>query len=202
MSPRLERCAELRELEPERLRGIWLREHKGYDDVHAELGCGKGRFTAETALGAPKILFAAIERSADAQITAMERVADMRLRNVRFITRDARDAALFFGEGELGRIYINFCDPWPSARHAKRRLTAPAFLEMYKCAIKPGGEIHFKTDNSDLFDYSLRRFEACGFELADVTRDLHAAGANGVMTDYEEKFRAQGAKICRCVARR
>ncbi|MDR2664892.1 MAG: tRNA (guanosine(46)-N7)-methyltransferase TrmB, partial [Oscillospiraceae bacterium] len=174
LRPRLERCAELWETEPERMRGIWLREHRGHDEVHAELGCGKGRFTTETAQGAPRILLVAVERVADAQITAMERAVDMGLRNVRFITRDARDAELFFGDGELGRIYINFCDPWPGARHAKRRLTAPVFLESYRRVMKPGGEIHFKTDNADLFDYSLRRFASCGFELADVTRDLHA----------------------------
>jgi tRNA (guanine-N7-)-methyltransferase len=196
----MERCAALRELEPERLRGGWLREFAGYDDLFVELGCGKGLFTASSALKAPNIFFAALERSADAQIVALERALALGLRNIRFITRDARDADLFFGDGEAGRIYINFCDPWPGARRAKRRLTAAGFLDIYRRILRPGGEIHFKTDDVPLFEFSLRQFESRGFTLSEVTRDLHAEAAVEPMTDYEQKFHSEGVKICRCVA--
>jgi tRNA (guanine-N7-)-methyltransferase len=198
--PRLERCAGLRELEPERLRGGWLREFGKYEDVYAELGCGKGSFTVRTAEGLPGILFVAIERVADAQIAALELAGAMELDNIRFITGDARRIADFFGEGELGRVYINFCDPWPSPRHAKRRLTSRGFLELYRRTLRPGGEIHFKTDDVPLFEFSLRQLGECGFEVSEVTRDLHEDGVAGVMTDYERKFHAQGVKICRCKA--
>jgi tRNA (guanine-N7-)-methyltransferase len=214
---RLDRCAHLREETPERLRGAWLREREGCRELHAELGCGKGKFTVDMAASHPQILFAAIERVADAQITAMERAAAAGLCNIRFITRDARDITDFFDRGELSRIYINFCDPWSGTRRAKRRLTAPGFLEMYLNVLRPGGEIHFRTDNVPLFEYSLEQFSLHGFQVPESTRDLHGDGeageaggtggtggsaedARAFATDYEEKFIAQGIKICRCVA--
>jgi tRNA (guanine-N7-)-methyltransferase len=197
----MERCAGLRELEPERLRGRWLREFYGYDDLFIELGCGKGLFTASAALEAPNIFFAALERSADAQVVALERACALGLCNVRYITRDARDIYLFFGDGEAGRIYINFCDPWPGARRAKRRLTSAGFLDIYSRILRPDGEIHFKTDNLPLFEFSLREFESGEFALSEITRDLHAEGIVEPMTDYERKFHDQGVKICRCIVR-
>ena len=105
-----------------------------------------------------------------------------------------------FDAGEADRIYINFCDPWPSKRHAKRRLTSPLFLDIYKVLLPKGGEIHFKTDNSPLFEYSVETFEECGWQLSEVTRNLHENGVCGIMTDYEEKFHNQGVNINRCVA--
>ena len=104
--------------------------------------------------------------------------------------------------GEAARIYINFCDPWPKSRDAKLRLTAPAFLRMYADALPLGGEIHFKTDNTPLFDWSVEQFTAEGWELSELTHDLHKDGAVGVMTDYEAKFYAEGLKINRVVARK
>ena len=99
----------------------------------------------------------------------------------------------------MDRIYINFCDPWPSNRHAKRRLTHGNFLRLYRQVLKMGGQIHFKTDNQDLFTFSIEELPLFGFQLSEVTRDLHANGPVGVMTDYEAKFHDQGLPICRCV---
>jgi tRNA (guanine-N7-)-methyltransferase len=197
----MERCAGLRESAPERLRGNWLREFDGYDDLFIEIGCGKGLFTVSAAREAPNTFFAALERSADAQVVALERAFALGLDNIRFITRDARDMELFFGDGEAGRIYINFCDPWPGARHARRRLTSAGFLDMYGRILRPGGEIHFKTDDVPLFEFSLLRFNSSGFALSELTRDLHAERTVEPMTDYERKFHARGVKICACVAR-
>ena len=112
------------------------------------------------------------------------------------------DAALlpdYFAPDEVDRVYINFCDPWPSNRHAKRRLTHRDFLNIYRQVLRTGGEIHFKTDNRPLFEFSLLEFPRAGYALSEVTRNLHENGPQGVMTDYEAKFFAQGLPIHRCV---
>ena len=112
------------------------------------------------------------------------------------------DAALlpdYFAPEEADLIYINFCDPWPPRGQAKRRLTHRGFLETYRKVLKPGGRIEFKTDNQPLFEFSLKEFPAAGYELSEVTRNLHENGPQGVMTDYEAKFYEQGLPINRCV---
>ena len=200
LAPRMERRSHLLIAEPKELYGKW-RDEFGYDEIYIELGCGKGRFTAETARENPDVLIVALEKLADAMVIALERVDEMQLANVRFINYFADYLDDYFAQGEASRIYINFCDPWPSNRHIKRRLTSRGFLDIYKKVLPPGGEIHFKTDNVPLFDYSLHEFETCGFTLSEVTRDLHGTGPAGVMTDYEMKFHGMGIPICRCVAR-
>jgi len=122
------------------------------------------------------------------------------LHNVKFIDRDVALLPELFAPGEVERIYLNFCDPWPKSRDAKHRLTAPGFLRLYADALPDGGELWFKTDNKPLFDWSLEQFTAEGWSLSEVTNDLHAGGICGVMTDYEAKFHAQGVKINRLVA--
>lgn len=181
-------------------RGHWRELLPGCREVRLELGCGKGRFTVETAKTEPDILFVAVERVADAMVMAMERADAAGLSNVLFIDADARGLCEWFAPGEVGRVYLNFSDPWPSSQQAKRRLTHPDFLRLYADALAPAGEIHFKTDNKDLFEWSLFQFPKAGYTLTEVTRDLHANGVNGVMTDYEEKFYNEGKPICRCVA--
>lgn len=202
LAPRMERCAGLLIEQPELLRGAWRERFPGFEELHLELGCGKGRFTADTARANPKTLFVALERVPDAMIIAMERVQALELENVRFIDGDAKDILEIFAPGELDRIYINFCDPWPKSRDAKLRLTAPGFLRRYAGALNLGGQIHFKTDNRPLFDWSMRQLETEGWELSSVTHDLHENGAVGFMTDYEAKFVAQGMKINRLEAAR
>ncbi len=197
---RLARQSALLVERPEDCRGRWRELLPGCGEVRLELGCGKGRFTVETARREPQVLFVAVERVADAMIVAMERAGAAGAENIRFIDADARALGEWFAPGEVSRIYLNFSDPWPSSRQAKRRLTHPDFLRRYADALAPGGEIHFKTDNQDLFTWSLFQFPKAGYAVEQVTRDLHGGGVNGVMTDYEEKFYREGKPICRCVA--
>lgn len=196
----MEKCAAVQIFEPDALCGRWLEAHPGHSELRAEMGCGKGRFTAETAKSAPQALIVAVEKDQNAMVMAMERVLGEEIKNVRFLDMDAQGLREIFAPEELDVIYINFPDPWPRAREAKHRLTSPQFLPMYRQLLKPGGRIEFKTDQAPLFDWSLRQFENEGFALQEVTHDLHAAGPVGVMTNYEEKFHSQGVKICRCVA--
>ena len=200
LAPRMEKCAHLLVTEPDKLKGRWLEAFQACDELHVELGCGKGRFTSETAKAEPGVFVAALEKSASAMLAAVERADGEGLKNVRFMNAFADDLTDFFAPGEVSRIYINFCDPWPANRHAKRRLTSGRFLELYKRVLRPGGEIHFKTDNLPLFEFSLNEFLRAGFELSEATRDLHADGPVGVMTDYELKFHSQGISIKRMVA--
>lgn len=200
LEPRMEKCADLLIEDVFERCGSWRGIMPGCDMLCLELGCGKGRFTADTAVTMPGTLFIAVEKIADAMIIAMERIRDRGIGNVRFICEDVAKLTEMFGKGEADRIYINFCDPWPKSRDAKFRLTAPAFLRAYSHILAPGGQIHFKTDNRPLFDWSLEQFRSEGWEISELTNDLHANGVNGVMTDYEAKFHAEGIKINRLVA--
>lgn len=198
--PRMERCAAIQIKDPETLQGKWLETFPRHRALHLEIGCGKGRFTADTAEQNPDMFLAAIEKVPDAMVVGMERVMDRGLTNVRFLDRDAVDLMRFFAPGEVSRIYINFPDPWKKSRQKKRRLTFPGFLAIYANLLPMGGEIWFKSDNDPLFEWSLEQFQSEGWLLREVTRDLHANGPVGVMTDYEAKFYEQGVTINRLVA--
>ena len=200
LDARMERCAALLADDPAALRGQWLERFPGHEGIFLELGCGKGRFTAGLAAAVPNMLYLALEKVPDAMILAMERVKNAGLQNVRFLDADAKLLKTMFADGEVERLYINFCDPWPKSRDAKLRLTAPGFLRLYADALKDGGQIHFKTDNTPLFDWSIGVLEEEGWALGEVTHDLHGQGTVGVMTDYEAKFTAEGMKINRLVA--
>ncbi len=200
LAERMERQGALLCQTPWEHKGRWAKLLPGCREVRLELGCGKGRFTVETAKAEPDVLFVAVERVADAMVMAMERAQALGLVNVRFIDADARGVTDWFAPGEVSRVYLNFSDPWPSSQQSKRRLTHPDFLRLYAGVMPAGGEIHFKTDNKDLFEWSLFQFPKAGYTLTEVTRDLHANGPRGVMTDYEEKFYNEGKPICRCVA--
>ena len=200
LAPRMERCADLLEKKKKKRRGNWLADFPGKTSLLVELGCGKGRFTVETAAAEPEALYLAIERVPDAMILAMERARAAGLGNVRFLDVDAARLPEFFAPGEIDRLYINFCDPWPKSRDAKLRLTAPGFLRLYADALREGGEIRFKTDNTPLFDWSAEQLRAEGWDIRDLTHDLHRDGVCGVMTDYEAKFHAEGLPINRLVA--
>ena len=197
--PRMERCAALQIKDPIAHRGHWRELMPEARELRVELGCGKGRFTAGTAAAEPDVLFVAVEMVPDAMVVAMERCAAEGLRNVRFIDANANILPEFFAPGEVDRIYINFCDPWPKKRHAKRRLTHVGFLEKYRRLLKKPGELHFKTDNRPLFDFSLEQFEEAGLRVQDVSYDLHAENRpDNIMTEYERKFSGFGEKINRC----
>lgn len=202
LAPRMEKCAGILIDDPAALMGRWREVFSGYDNLFLELGCGKGRFTAETARREPKNLLIAVEKVPDAMVVAMERVLELGLENARFIDGDALALPVIFAENEVDRIYINFCDPWPRKKEAKHRLTSPGFLSIYESILKPSGELHFKTDNQPLFEYSVETLQAEGWELSELTYDLHANGPVGVMTDYEAKFWEQGVKINMLTARR
>ena len=199
LDARLQRCADFLVAEPKSKRGLWLIDSV-FQELHIELGCGKGRFTVEAAKAEPGVLFVALEKTANVLVIALERAAAGELKNARFLCAFADDITDYFAPGEASRLYINFCDPWPTNRYMKRRLTGWPFLDMYKQVLRPGGQIHFKTDNLPLFEFSLDQFELSGYELLDVSRDLHKDGPSGIMTDYELKFHASGQPIYRCIA--
>ena len=197
---RMQQCVTLQEKEPESFRGRWREKYPGYQKICLEIGCGKGRFTIESAKQEPTMLLIAMEKVQSAMVMAMERAKEAKIKNVVFLDMDASGLEKVFAPGEIDRIYINFCDPWPKSRDAKFRLTAPGFLRLYADVLADGGEIWFKTDNGPLFEWSVERFEEEGWTLHDITRDLHAEGIKGVMTDYETKFYEQGMAIKRAVA--
>lgn len=199
LGPRMEACAAWQIKDPKALRGNWRSLMPGAKELRLELGCGKGRFTCQTAAANPEILFVAVERVPDAMVMAMEKARDMGLTNVFYVDADAALLPEFFAPEEVDLIYINFCDPWPPKRHAKRRLTHRNFLKLYREVLKEKGQIHFKTDNAPLFEFSVLEFPEAGYDLEEVTRDLHANGVCGIMTDYEEKFHNLGTRINRCV---
>ena len=197
---RMERCAALLTERPEDCPGRWRELYRPGAPLHLELGCGKGRFTVEQSGAHPEALFVAMDVVPDAMVVAMERALEAGRDNLRFISGDAARLCDWFAPGEVDVLYINFCDPWPRNRHAKRRLTADGFLALYRVILKEGGCIRFKTDNRPLFDFSLERLAACGWRVTDVTYDLHADGPADIMTDYEVKFSEQGIPIHRCIA--
>ena len=197
--PRMERCGDFLIRDPYDRRGTWRELMPTARELRLELGCGKGRFTAGTAAAEPDVLFIAVEMVPDAMVVAMERCVNAGLTNVYFVDANADQLPYFFAPGEIDRIYLNFSDPWPSNRHAKRRLTHGNFLKLYRQVLKMGGQIHFKTDNQGLFEFSVEEIPNFGFTLSEVTRNLHEHGPVGVMTDYEAKFYEQGQPINRCV---
>lgn len=198
--PRMEACSDIWVRQPEEYRGKWRELYPQCRELRLEVGCGKGKFTMETAAAEPDILLIAMERVPEAMVMAMEKVKAQGLHNVFFIGEDVSRVEEFFAPGEVDLLYINFCDPWPHKKHAPRRLTHEGFLKLYQKILKPGSEIHFKTDNAALFDFSLEQFQSCGFALKNVTHNLHANGPVGIMTGYEEKFYGLGTPICRCEA--
>ncbi len=198
--PRMERCENYQVKDPFAMKGHWRELMESAKEVHLELGCGKGRFTAETAAQNPDVLLIAVEMVPDAMVVAMERCRDAGLTNVFFVCANARELPEFFESGEVDRIYVNFCDPWPKSNQAKRRLTHGNFLKLYRKVLPMGGQVHFKTDNAPLFAFSVEEIPNFGFTLSEVTDDLHANGIRGVMTDYEAKFHALGTPIHRLVA--
>lgn len=183
--------------------GHWREIFGNENPLYVELGFGKGDFIAQSAEKNPQINFLGLEIEPTVVLAAARKIFEKNLPNVRLAVFNINSVAEIFAEGEVDRLYINFCDPWPKKRHAKRRLTYITFLEMYKKILAPDAEIHFKTDNRDLFDFSLEQFELAGLKVSDVTNDLHAAEPpENIRTEYENRFAALGVPINRCVVRR
>lgn len=176
--------------------------------LHVEIGTGKGGFIVELAKRHPEINYIGVERYESVLFRACEKMDEMpddeRPSNLLFISRDAGDLTQILAENDVDRIYLNFSDPWPKKRHAKRRLTSHVYLDLYEKFLKPDGELVFKTDNVGLFDFSLEEIgEAPHWELTAMTRDLHhdeTLGKDNIMTEYEKKFSALGNKINKLVA--
>ncbi|MDD6265569.1 MAG: tRNA (guanosine(46)-N7)-methyltransferase TrmB [Clostridia bacterium] len=167
-----------------------------------EIGCGKGSFICEMAKREPDVLFIAMEKVPDVAMLAAENAKKNGLTNVRFIIADAKELVSYFTPASLSRIYLNFSDPWTRNSQYKRRLTYRSFLEIYKYILKPNGAVYFKTDNRDLFDFSISEFEFSGFELKNITYDLHNSifAENNIMTEYEKNFSSKGFAINRLEA--
>lgn len=171
-------------------------------ELHVELGTGKGDFITQIAERNPQINFIGLEVEATVVLTAARKVREKNLSNVRLFVFDVSNIAELFAEHSVDRLYINFCDPWPKKRHAKRRLTNIRFLELYRKILKVGGEIYFKTDNRGLFDYSLEQFAEAGLDVRDVTNDLHAnEPPDNIRTEYENRFSSEGVPINFCIVR-
>ncbi|CUH97592.1 tRNA (guanine-N(7)-)-methyltransferase [Propionispora sp. 2/2-37] len=187
------------------LQGRWQEIFGRTAPLFVELGTGKGQFLAELAECHPEVNFIGIEAQQGVLFYAAQKIRAKALANVRLLVFDINHILDIFAPGEVARFYINFCDPWPKARHAKRRLTHLNFLEKYRVLLQPKGELFFKTDNRALFDFSLEQFSMAGLQLQHITYDLHAPEAPGhegnIMTEYERKFSARGMRINRVEAK-
>lgn len=184
--------------EPQQLKGRW-REWFGNDNpIYAEFGTGKGNFITTKAKLFPDINFIGVDVQEGVIYYAAEKALAQGVNNLTLVRFDLNIVLDVFAENELDKIYLNFSDPWPKDKHAKRRLTYRGFLEKYQIILKSGGKIEFKTDNRDLFDFSLIEFKEFGIEPINVTYDLHNSGMEGnVMTEYEEKFSFRNQPIHR-----
>lgn len=189
--------------EPETLRGHWADLFPGCDAFCVEIGCGKGRFLMDMARQYPKTAFLGLERISSVLVKAVEKQEALQLPNLKLVRYNANDLGEIFAEDEVDGIFLNFSDPWPKNRHEKRRLTAPGFLESYRKVLRPGGCVTFKTDNEDLFRWSVECFQQCGWEILAVTEDLHHSeyAEGNIMTEYEEKFSSAGKPIFMLKAR-
>lgn len=183
----------------EEKKGAWDEVFGRKAPLYAELGTGKGDFISQLAELHPEINYIGIEAQQDVLYSAAKKVREKGLKNVRLLVFDINNIENIFAPGEVDRFYVNFCDPWPKARHAKRRLTHVNFLEKYRRLLKKGGALFFKTDNRPLFDFSLEQFAEAGLQVEDVSFDLHAENRpDNIMTEYERKFSGFGEKINRC----
>ena len=189
--------------EPEGMKGTWSQVFGNDNPIRIEIGMGKGTFITTLAANNPDINYVGIEKYSSVLLRAVEKQDELQLPNLRFIRMDAEAICEVFGAGEVDRIYLNFSDPWPKDRHAKRRLTSRQFMARYDIILKPDGQVEFKTDNKDLFDFSLEEIKEADWELPVVTFDLHndsVLNEGNVMTEYERKFSEKGIKINRLEA--
>jgi len=189
--------------DPKSFKGNWSQVFQNEHDIYAEFGCGKGQFIIALAKRNPNRNYIAFEGKGSIILRALEKADKEGLGNIVFVKEYMRDAGDYFSEDEISGIYLNFSDPWPKDRHAKRRLTHGRYLEGYRKALKKDCCIEFKTDNHDLFAFARDEFERCGMELLESSLDLHRSEleARNVTTEYEDKFRAEGRKIYYCKVR-
>lgn len=174
---------------PKEFRGKWSSLFGNNNPIHIEIGMGKGQFLTQLALRNPDINYIGIEKFSSVLLRASEKLETMELTNVKIFNIDALLLNEIFDKGEIERIYLNFSDPWPKNAHAKRRLTSNRFLPIYETILDSNGEIHFKTDNRLLFEFSLESLNNYGLILSNISLDLHNSNfENNIMTEYEERF--------------
>lgn len=190
--------------EYESYKGRWKEFFGNENPIHIEIGMGKGQFIMELAKTNPDINYIGIEKYSSVLVRALEKRPELETKNLIFIRMDAEDIVKVFDKDEIDRIYLNFSDPWPKDRHAKRRLTSTQFLSKYNQFLRPDGKVIFKTDNRPLFDFSLEQVEEAGWNLENHTFDLHNSEfvEGNIMTEYETKFVAEGKPICRMMISR
>lgn len=191
--------------EPQKHRGRWKTFLNTDSPLHIEIGMGKGQFIYTMAKLHPDIQYIGIEKYSSVLLRAIQKMETEELPNLKFIRMDAEEIAEVFAEGEIDRIYLNFSDPWPKDRHAKRRLPSRQFLERYDKILKKEGELEFKTDNKNLFEFALEELGPAGWRAKTVTYDLHQDEnlmKGNVMTEYEEKFSAMGNPIYKYIITR
>ncbi|MCI6676544.1 MAG: tRNA (guanosine(46)-N7)-methyltransferase TrmB [Clostridiales bacterium] len=189
---------------PEQYKGRWKEVFHNDNPIHIEVGMGKGKFITTLAQQNPNINYIGIEKYSSVLIRALEKRETMEVSNLFFLRFDAENILDIFGNGEVGRIYLNFSDPWPKDRHAKRRLTSKEYFARYDQILEKNGQVEFKTDNQDLFTFSLESVTEAGWYMEMSTRDYHNSPymEGNVMTEYEEKFSSMGNPICKLIAKR
>jgi tRNA (guanine-N7-)-methyltransferase len=187
--------------DPVKMVGNWEGVFGNSNPIYIEVGTGKGKFLTELAKRNPDVNYIGVEKFQSVIIHALEKVLKEELPNLKLLNIDAVLLQEIFTKGELSQVYLNFSDPWPKKRHEKRRLTYQSFLDMYQFVLKENGEVHLKTDNQGLFEYSIESFSKYGMVVKNVSLDLHKSDReDNVMTEYEEKFSESGSRIYRCEA--
>ncbi len=191
--------------EPENNKGKWNEEFGNNNPIQLEIGMGKGLFLTTLAQQNPNINYVGIEKYSSVLVRALEKCEDLELDNIRFIRMEAEYIEDVFAKGEVDKIYLNFSDPWPKDRHAKRRLTSVQFLKRYDTILKKDGVVEFKTDNDDLFEFSVEQIPEAGWKPIAVIWDLHNDEEHiqgNVMTEYETKFSKLGHPIHKVIIKR
>ena len=187
------------------MKGQWKQLFEKQSPLHIEVGMGKGRFMMDMAKAYPNINYVGIEMYSSVLLRAVQKMEENPLPNLKFIRMDAREIEEVFEQGEVDKIYLNFSDPWPKDRHAKRRLPSRQFLARFSKILKEDGDIEFKTDNRDLFDFAVEEVEPAGWQVKQITYDLHhdeTMNEGNIMTEYEEKFSSMGNPIYKYIITR
>lgn len=192
---------------PKEMKGKWKQAFSKEAPLFIEIGMGKGRFIIDNALAYPDVNFIGIEKYSSVLLRALQKIDSMenKPKNIKFICMDAKEITEVFDEGEVDKIYLNFSDPWPKDRHAKRRLPSRQFLKLFDKILKKDGVLEFKTDNRGLFDFAVEELEPAGWQALEITYDLHRDErlcAGNIMTEYEEKFSSIGNPICKYIIKR
>lgn len=187
--------------DPLQYKGKWSNFFGNDNPIHIEIGMGKGQFIYQLAKRNPDINYIGIERFDNIIVRALEKQIEAKLDNLVLVRFDASDIRDFFRLNEVDGIYLNFSDPWPKARHEKRRLTSSEFLARYRHILTKSGAVYMKTDNQSLFEFSLESFSVNNWTIKNISLDLHNSDIEGnVMTEYEEKFSTKGNRIYRLEA--